>query len=166
MKKSEKITRPIVYSQLQAEALATQWDQLHNFDILVDAVGIRWSLEETTQLERVGPHALVWRSILQLRAKVTAKDLLETHTLSSTEDARLLRKMGADAYLLRLPPHSLTAPQEKELQQLCLDQKITLKVSMRNDPLHEKKRALLEKEINARCGFLRFPPSGSLLSTM
>ena len=154
MKKSEKTTRPIVHSQLQAQAQATQWDQLHNFEYIADAAGIHWSLRETNRLEKVGPDALVWRSILQLQAKVTAKDLVATQTLSSLEDERLLRKMGVDSYLLQLPLISLAAPQEKELQRLCLERKVSLKTSMAQDPLHEKKRALLEQEINARCSFI------------
>lgn len=157
MKKREKITRPVVFSQLQAETLAAQWDHHHKFDVLSDAVGIQWTLQETIRLEPVEPDTLIWRSILYLQAKVTAKDLVDTQTLSTTADARLLRKMGTGAYLLQLPAISFLAPQEKALQQLVLEKKIALKASLAGETLHEKKRALLEHMIHARCGFS--PPS-------
>lgn len=157
MKKREKITRPVVFSQLQAEASAAQWDHHHKFDVLPDAVGIRWSLQETIRLEPIEPDALIWRSILYLQAKVTAKELVDTQTLSAMTDARLLRKMGASVYLLQLPAISFTAPQEKVLQQLAVEKKIALKAFMAGETLHEKKRALLEQVIHVRCGFS--PPS-------
>ena len=167
MKKNEKITRPLVHSQLHAEAIATQWNQFHKFDTLIDAAGISWSLQETTRLEKADPDSLVWRSILQLQAKVTAKDLIATETLSSTQDARLIQKMGGDVYLLSLPLISLTAPQEKDLQQLCQAQKLTLKSSLEKDPLHHKKRILVEQEINRRCGFSQlFPPASRKASLL
>jgi hypothetical protein len=97
--------RPVVSSKAAADAEFEYWLKENNFDHMKDGDGLPWKLElKIARVPEPAKREAPWTLTLHLTAQVTAKTLVETHTLEPEQDSRLIEMMGDHVIDINLKP--------------------------------------------------------------
>jgi hypothetical protein len=142
--------RPVVTSLAGALTEVRRWLEENQLHAVKDGDGLAWDLGVTaTQIpEPNNPRGLLWQLNLDLKTRVTTRQLVDTATLDRTKDARLIDLIGDEAIELKMRPITYKAPTEDAAKALLAEVLPKLKASFAKSTLSEVKRALVGRFVD------------------
>jgi len=138
-------SRPVVTSQLAAEAIVNQWSRENERQKITDGDGLDWRLECEIDQEIIEPlqKKEIWKVSLRLICDASSEDLVKTGALDSEKDERIIDLLGDSRVPLSLKPRVFQAKSIEEAKNLSLETLDRLEKEMAKASLLEAKRRLI-----------------------
>lgn len=151
----KRASRPAVSSLTGALAAVDAWLRENQYDEMRDGDGQVWRLEtKVTQIpDKSDASGLLWQIQLKLSTAMSAEDLVRTHTLDATTDARLLALIADELVPLSVKPQTHVAPNEDEAKLILAESLPKLKADLVAKSLISVKRELVGRWIDGRGRF-------------
>jgi hypothetical protein len=148
-------SKPVVKSLTSAQADFDGWLAQNNFALLRDGDGIDWHLVLTfdqlpSELDR---HQGKWVATIQLEVDITAFKLVETGSLDSEADARLIFLAGVSPIPLRMKKMQHEALGEHGMRDMLFQVLPELRNNFGKMSLHQVKRDLVGRWVESLSAF-------------
>lgn len=144
-------SKPVIKSSIGAQAEWENWLSNNNFQLMRDGDGVDWRINMTfeqlpSELDR---HKGKWVATVQIGVDVSVSKLLETGTLDPEQDGRLIVLAGSGLVPLRMKKLRYEALGENEMREVLAKVLPELRENFRKTSLHEVKRGLFCKWVEA-----------------
>ncbi|MBP6217920.1 MAG: hypothetical protein KA436_04985 [Oligoflexales bacterium] len=151
MRDFQKISKPVIGSQLSAQLQTEEWTRSHDFQIIIDSDGLKWTLVFSSN-ELVKPTESgqpVWESSFHFKTEVDAETLLQTRVLGDAgDDERLLSFIAENKIPLILKPVLVQAPTLEDLRKKVPLELANLKKKLQAGNLKDIKRNLVARWVD------------------
>ena len=148
-------SKPVITSQLAADAIIEAWNEENAARTLKDHEGMSWDIDVSTEQEIVEAKQgqEIWQVTLRLTCDASAGDLVSAGVLHEEEDLRVIEILGEAKVPLAQKPRVFRVKSLEEAKNLSLDQLAQLEKQLAATPLLEAKRDLVFRHIDASCQF-------------
>jgi hypothetical protein len=148
-------SKPVIKSLTGAQAEWENWLSQNKFELMRDGDGIDWHVAMTfeqlpSELDR---HKGKWIATIQLGIDIPMARLIESGTMDSEQDARLIFLAGSGKIPLRMKKLRYEAQGENEMREILVRILPELRENFRKTSLHTIKRNLVHRWVDSLSNF-------------
>lgn len=150
MERSEMPSRPVVTSQLAADAIIAHWNEQNTQRQLKDKEGLNWDVNVTAQQEVREPlqQREIWKITVKMIADAKAESFVASGVLDGDRDERLIQLLGNSLVPLALKPRSFDANNLEEAKNLTIELLDRIATELHSKDRKEAKRQLIYRFID------------------